>query len=381
MNTNITQHRILWRQVWGLSALVAAIVFSWMAYGYYQPVILINLGFAQMAASLGIVQGFLGAAIEPWIGATSDRLLDRMGSRLPVIAGGITLAGLLFVTLGLLLHSDLPAGVRWTIPVLMTFWVIAMIVIRGPAIALLRQFAPTEALPAANSILTLVFGLVGALNPIFGRLINFLGAGNTFLFGAVTLILGTVLMWSTHPGSARKIAAPAPIFTPTTAEAEIIQWLQRKQKRSLSPHRLQIFGMGLVMGLFINILLRLSPQRLHETLTGIPAEYITVGILLISAITILPLQKQIEVWGLNKSMAIGLMAISIVIGTIAVFAHPVVSILAIGMAGTAMGLISIAQIPWCLAMLPPQQAGLATGLYFGGISGATALLSLILIKP
>jgi hypothetical protein len=31
-------------------------------------------------------------------------------------------------------------------------------------------------------------------------------------------------------------------------------------------------------------------------------------------------------------------------------------------------------------MLPPAQAGLATGLYFGGMGAATALLSLLLLQ-
>lgn len=95
-----THHRLLWRQVWGLAALLAAIVFSWMAYSFYQPVILTKLGFVELAQNLGIIQGFLGAAIEPLAGSISDRSLRRIGSRLPGIAVGITLAGLLFVARG-----------------------------------------------------------------------------------------------------------------------------------------------------------------------------------------------------------------------------------------------------------------------------------------
>jgi hypothetical protein len=97
MQMNTTYHRVLWRQVWGLAALLAAIVFSWMAYSFYQPVILTNLGFIELAQSLGIIQGFLGAAIEPLAGIMSDRSMHKIGSRLPGIAVGITLAGLLFV--------------------------------------------------------------------------------------------------------------------------------------------------------------------------------------------------------------------------------------------------------------------------------------------
>jgi MFS family permease len=375
----ITHHRVLWRQVWGLAALLAAIVFSWMAYGFYQPIVMTQLGFAQIASSLGIIQGLLGAAIEPWVGAMSDRLLHRMGSRLPAISAGIALAGLLFVAIGLLLQGNIPTTLRWLVPILMTFWVIAMIIFRGPSISLLRQFAPTEALPAANAILSVVFGLVGALNPIFGRVIDFLGAGNTFLLGAVTLMFGAILMWSTHPQATINFPPPEPpIIQPLTSDSVAMKLRYRGQNRSSTTTQIQIFGVGLIAGVAINILLRISSQRLHETLTTISPEYITAGILFISAIAIFPLQSRVKVWTLDRSMVVSLMSIGATICATAMFAHPVFSVITIGIAGGSMGLLSIAQIPWCLGMLPPQQAGLATGLYFGGISAATAILSLII---
>ncbi|WP_051038937.1 MFS transporter [Chamaesiphon minutus] len=244
--------RILWRQLWGLGALVAAIIFSWMAYSFYQPVILTNLGFIHIAQSLGIIQGFLGAAIEPIVGMMSDRLMHRVGSRLPGIAVGITLAGLLFVAIGLLLHGSIAVWLRWTIPVLMTFWTVAMIVFRGPAIALIRQTTPTEALPAASSILTFIFGLIGAIGPIFERIITALGSGNTFLLGAVMLVLSAILLWSSKPELNSTVTSA--IAKPTMS---IESSLARK---------IRIFGMGLVAGILVNILLRVCPQRLHASL-------------------------------------------------------------------------------------------------------------------
>ncbi len=376
-NIVVTHHRVLWRQVWGLAALLAAIVFSWMAYGFYQPIILTKLGFTQIASSLGIIQGLLGAAIEPGVGAMSDRLLQRMGSRLPAIAVGITLAGLLFVTIGLLLQGNLPVALRWTIPILMTFWVVSMIIFRGPAVALLRQFAPTESLPAANSILSIVVGLVSSLNPIFERVINFLGMGNTFLFGAVVLIIGAVLMWSTHPQLTIYLPIDPPLNTPLPVESVELKSRYSRQDRSSIARYSKIFGVGAIAGLLINILLRISPQRWHQTLTGISPEYLTAAMLLISAIAIVPLERRINSWGVVRSMVVSLLSIGLIIVAISLFSHPVLSISIVCIAGASMGLLAIAQIPWCLGMLPPQQAGFATGLYFGGIGAATALSSLL----
>jgi MFS family permease len=374
MNMNTTYHRVLWRQVWGLAALLAAIVFSWMAYNFYQPVILTKLGFVELAQSLGIVQGFLGAAIEPLAGMMSDRSMHKIGSRLPGIAVGITLAGLLFVATGLLLHSNIPLELRWIVPVLMTFWLIATIVFRGPVISLLRQFAPTESLPVANSILTFVVGLVGAIGPIFSRAIEFLGAANTFLFGAVMLMGGAILLWSADPqitidpdvDSSRPILGANSERQQTRTTSRPIEWLQ-------------IFGIGSIAGLLVNILLRICPQKLHANLAIISPEYIAAGMLLVCAIVATPLEPRVRKWGLNRSMLISLLAIIVAI-FLSFVLMPLVSIgLAIAIfSGVAMGLLLVAQIPWCLGRLPAHQAGLSTGLYFGGVGAANAFLTLII---
>ncbi len=388
-----------------MAALLAAIVFSWMAYNFYQPVILTKLGFIELAQSLGIIQGFLGAAIEPFAGSISDRSLRRIGSRLPGISVGITLAGLLFVATGLLLHSNIPLGLRWIIPVMMSFWIIATIIFRGPVISLLRQFAPTESLPAANSILTFVVGLVGAIGPIFSRAIEFLGAANTFLLGAVMLMGGAVLLWSADPQmtilSQRGFANDSNIDRDRN-----ISGAHSSQPRILAAKDrhgewLQIFGIGSIAGLLINILLRICPQKLHTTLPIVPAEYIAAGMLLVCAIAAIPLESKVRKWGLNRSMLVSLLSISIAIGVSLSASFYLLSIafemaissgigFVIGLlllsipiwiaiaSGIAMGLLLVAQIPWCLSRLPANQAGLATGLYFGGVGAANAFLTLII---
>ncbi len=43
-----------------------------------------------------------------------------------------------------------------------------------------------------------------------------------------------------------------------------------------------------------------------------------------------------------------------------------------------LGVIFINQIPFCLSRVPPIHAGLGTGLYFGGMGAATAIVSLVM---
>jgi Na+/melibiose symporter-like transporter len=68
-------------------------MFSWMAYSLYQPKILQELGFIKLAAWLAIIQGFLGAVLEPLIGGFSDKIQRRFGSRLPILGRRIILYG------------------------------------------------------------------------------------------------------------------------------------------------------------------------------------------------------------------------------------------------------------------------------------------------
>jgi MFS family permease len=358
----MNDYHILWRQVWGLAALVAAIVFSWMAYGFCQPEILTQLGFVSLSQNLGIIQGLIGAVIEPVVGMVADRVLRKVGSRLPVLIVGVTLAGSIFVLVGYLLSRELPQVIRWVIPLLMTVWTIAMIIFRGPAIAMLRQFAPTQALPQANAILTIVFGLVGALGPIFGLVIRYVGMVATFALGAVVLALGLGLMWSSRPQLVIAVQQPR-----TEIPAD------RSLRRTMS-----IFGVGVGAGLLVNLLLRFCPTLWHQSIPTLTPEYIAAIVLLISALTAVPLERLIADWGLQKSMAISLLAIATTIGLGLLHPWSFFAFWLILAAGIEMGLLLIAQIPWCLGLLPPSQAGIATGCYFGGMGAATAIGSLLL---
>jgi hypothetical protein len=87
--------RVDWRQVWGLAAFVGATTFCWLAYGFYQPLILKQLGFTELANTLTIFQGLLGALVEPLSGGIADRYATKIGGKLPIITLGTTLAGLI----------------------------------------------------------------------------------------------------------------------------------------------------------------------------------------------------------------------------------------------------------------------------------------------
>lgn len=362
MQSSNSRTTILWRQVWGLGALLAAIIVSFMAYGFYQPKILKDLGFVDLAGWLGIAQGLLGVAIEPLIGGISDLILRRVGSRLPMISVGVTLAGLIFVVVGLLLQGNLPVGMRWLVPVLMTVWVMAMIIFRGPAIALLRQLAPLEALPKANAILTLILGIVGALGPLLSLLLQNIGASPTFLGGAIALVIGAFILYSSIP------------------RHTLVFSYEETRKSTISTVLLGlIFMVGLGAGLEINLLLGLFPAVLSNQISGIPAEFISSGILLVSALTAIPVGELTVKLGVIKSLLLGLGSLAAIMGLTLLNYSSIFAVASVLGFGVAVSLIFSS--PFAFVMLPAARAGLGAGLYFGAMGGATVLSSVLMNQP
>ncbi len=363
MQASPPESGIVWRQVWGLSALLAAVIFSWTIYGIYQPQILQNLGFAKLAAWLGVFQGALGVVIEPIVGGISDRVMRRRGSRLPMITTGVTLAGLIFVSVALLIQVNLPVEARWLVPVLMTLWVISMIIFRGPVVALLQQSAPLAAIPQANVVLTVVFGLVSALEPLLSYLFRQVGGAITLMLGAIALVVGASVLYA--------LAPPRRLFAGKQANQPLLP-IATAAKLRLA----MIFAVGVGTGLCQNLLLRTFPNALATSNLSVPL--ITSGVLLISAVSAVPLQAAINGLGLSQSMLWGTAAVTLCTGLALLQPNGLVTVGLILLAGAAFGIIFIGQIPFALTTGPNDRAGLSTGLLFGGIGAATALVSALL---
>ncbi|MBW4644944.1 MAG: MFS transporter [Goleter apudmare HA4340-LM2] len=352
---------ILWRQVWGLATLLVAMIFSWMAFGLYQPKILQKLELADLVGGLGIIQGLIATFMEPLIGGLSDRIQQRSGNRLPVISVGVTLASLIFVAVSLLIAQNLEGVMRWVIPVLMTVWVIAMMIFRGPAIAMLMQFTPVTELPQANAVLVFVFGLVGAIGPLLNTFLSRVGAPVTFLLGAIALVMAAYILQSSIPNHA---------FNPASIDQDI---------PSTTPPILLIliFIVGLGAGLEVNLLMSVFPQELQTQLPSITLEFITSGILLVSAIASIPLGEWTAQLGANKAITLGLGAMTGLMGLALLNDYDILVVGFILAFGISFGLVFVSMIPFALGKVPPHQAGLSTGLYFGGSAAATTVVSIL----
>ncbi len=357
--------KILWRQVWGLAALLAAITFSWITYGFYQPKILVRLGFADLAIWLGIWQGLLGAIVEPILGWYSDRFFGKFGSRLPQIVVGVVLAGLIFTIASWLIETELSEGIRWIIPLLMTVWTISMIIFRGPAMALLIGFAPTDHLPQASSILALVFAAIGAVSPIVSLVLKQIGASRSFILGAIALLIGTTILWSSMP---RHIT--------TATHADVAP--KKFTLKSLVFYALP-FLVGFGSNLEISLLLNVLPHSLFKAINYISIDYFQSGILLVASITTLTLQTWAKRLKAPFGMGIGLAVIAGCLSLSVLSDNGIYLIVMSILSSIALGLVFTNTIPLALSMVDRSQAGFGTGLFFGGSGLASAIFASLVI--
>jgi hypothetical protein len=343
-------------------ALLAAHSFAWMAYGLYQPQLLQSLGLTQLALWLGIFQGLLAACLEPFVGYLADGVLRRLGSRLPIITTGVTLAGLIFVILALLLQVPIQTSFRWLVPLLMTIWVMAMVIFRGPVIALLKNTAPLQALPRANTALTVIFGLVGALEPLLHPLFQHLGASVTFMLGAIALVAGASVLYLHCP--------PQQLFTPAPHPPFGLPPISKL---------LGLLLIGLGVGLAANLQLRLFPLLLAAQSPGLTTGLITSATLLIAALSAVPMEKITRRLGIQPTLILGVAGATLTGGSLWFQLPIIVNIGSVLLSGLMFGLIFTTQIPVALETLASHRSGLATGTLFGGIGMATAFTSLTVL--
>jgi hypothetical protein len=362
MSTQSPSLSILWRQVWGLAIMLATILFSFMIYGVYQPKVLTALGFAGLASHWNIWAGCLGAVVEPGLGRLSDVILTKTGSRLPQITVGITIAGLLFVVIAWLIPTVPPLSFRWLLLIMMCVWLIAMVAVRGPVVALLRQFAPVSELPIANEVLVLVIGLTSAIAPVLEDLLKSMQASIAFMSGAIALLVGATILYKTLPRPAS--------FSPLSASEIEGATVPLRSPRQLS----LMLIIGMATGCLLNVLMTVMPRVLHLTLPAISPNVMMSIALVIAAISANPFGWLSQRWGPARGLQVGLGAVTGVLALATLSFPGFVAILVLVVAGAAMGLVIISMVPLALSYVPIQQVGLSTGLFFGGSGAGTALV-------
>jgi hypothetical protein len=203
---------------------------------------------------------------------------------------------------------------------------------------------------------------VGALEPLLSSALHKVGTSATFLLGAIALTIGATALYVSAP--------PAVLFASIPAT-----------RTAIAPQRqAAIFGLGCGVGLEMNLLLRLFPPGLAIHNAGLAPNWIAAIILFISALVAAPLGLLAAHRSVKFALLAGLGGILLCIGVLLLPLGDLGAWGAIALAGISFGLVFESQIPLALGLVPADRAGLGTGLYFGGIGAATAVLSTLLLQ-
>jgi len=374
MSISNASPRVLWLQVWGLAAVQGAIALTWVIYNLYLLKLLTDFGFPKtLATGLLVLENILAAVMEPLMGGLSDQAQRWVGTRFPFISVGVVLASALFISIPAFLVFGSPtATIRWVLPVLMVAWALAMTVFRSPALSLLGRYAFGTNLPQAASILTLVGGLAGAMGPLANQFILSLGPIVTFSIGSFTLLVAAVALRSVNPNSSVQQETSESSLSPQSSSS----W------RQISIPRLAlVFGAGVGVALGFRLMMQTFPQILDSQVPGANKGLILGGIFIALAVTAIPAGKLASRLGNRQAMAYGLVAMAGFMGLM-VFTRngAIASGIAIAL-GATFSLVSNGTIPFALSMVPPDKAGLGTGIYFSGGAVASSVFGALFGQP
>ncbi|MFP4006926.1 MAG: MFS transporter [Spirulinaceae cyanobacterium] len=361
--TNQPRSHILWRRVLAIAAIQGAITLTWVIYGLYFPQLLEKMGLSSdLALKILIIENFLAALIEPVFGSLSDRFQQRLGHRFIIISFGVVLASALFISLPAiaLFHNPTETSALF-FPAMAIAWAAAMAIFRSPALVLLNQTAPQQALPQAASFLTFSNQFVGAFRFMaYGALLR-LGPEVAFTIGSVFLLIALGFLRFQHP--------PHSGFTTTVSTTVTIPW-----GRAIAA--IVCTALGIAWGLrFLSMtLVTIIPRQWGENVVegGLAAFFVAI------ALFSFPAGAIATRWGNGKAMTIG--AATTALGLILLFLP-----LNAGATGAILALLAFCfsfvlngMIPFVLALVPPHRVGLGLGCYFGVFSAAMSLFDLLL---
>jgi MFS family permease len=355
---------LLWLPICALAALYGAFSLGWMIYRVHLPAQVTQLGFSEQAAPiLLLIEALLTIAVEPLAGAFSDRTQRQQHTRWPLIVQGVVLSSLLFVIFSAQVAFIASTPVtRWIVLLLLIAWSIAMSLFRSPAVALLRQAAPTEKLPQAASLLTLAFGFAGAATPLASPFVLKLGLTLSFTLAAILILLSALWLRSSLP----VLQSTAPVSLPQPVRFSSL---------------VRIGGLGFAAMLAFRLTIETFPKLLKAQIPGIQPP-LFVGLLLITlGLAALPIGRLALNQGNSRTMLIGTVIAALFLLLMPVSHTTAMAILvAIGL-GIGFSLIWNGTLPFALTQVPADRAGLGIGLLFAGVAAATSLMLGLLGKP
>ncbi len=355
--TETNPNQILWLQVVGLAAIQGAITLSWVIYNFYLPQLLVEMGFSRdLAIGLVVIENALAVVMEPLMGGLSDKAKGWTANRFPFISAGVILSSALFIVIPSIVTFLQPSeATRWIFLFVVVSWALAMTVFRSPAIALLGRCAAKPELPTAASLLTLVGGIISAFRPISNNFLLSLGAVFTFSFGSFVLLAAAFVLRFVNP--------PEKPVDATVETSNVPEQLLRALAL--------LFGTGFGIAWGSRLLMDVLGKLLKVELNTNNIDGMIFFISLSLAFAALPAGVFASKVGNRKVLVWGICAISILMMCM-LLAGAKLPFVVMGV--VSFSLITNGAIPFALTLVSPQRAGLALGIYFGGVALAGALL-------
>ncbi len=351
---------VSWKQLLSLTLLYASVIIGWIAYYNYQPILLETYNFTDLTLFLFIVQGII-LVITPMIaGKLGDKYRKTAGRRLPIISAGVSLAAMIFMATAFTLFTDPGPIFRWILPGLITIWLFSMALFTSPAISTIELFVPANRLPTAMAMLTIVYGLLYAIEPIIVDIINFIGAPLTFAVGGIAVFFSGLLM---KKNSKEIIDVPV------------------KTELAKSDYT-YAFVLGAALGLATTLLFNFFPGWFEEKdfhIMGISGDAAVSLILAIVAILSLPLSKFAESRSIYMTILLSIIASFAIIGSIYAFDNYYLLILLTVLFAVFYSLMSVSFLPLALTVVKDSNKVFGVGVFFAGFELPNGIIEAFLV--
>ena len=359
--------KIQMKQLWALGALYASILIGWIAYYKYQPRLLDEFGYTDLSFLLIVAQGIILAVTPPLAGMLGDRFREKNGHRLPIITAGISFAAMIFMAVAFTLFTHPGESFKWILPLLIILWLFAMSTFTSPALSTVELFAPTDRLPFAVAVLTIIGNLIYSLEPVIEDIIDYLGAPLTFIAGGLAVFVSGYVLKSSSIN----------LFK-LSGEKEATKKVEQNESQYFS-----ILFIGLALGLSTSFLLNLFPDIFSSKLNGflgydLSGTQLVSGLLVVSAMVTIPASTLVRKYGVFQSFWFAFM-LSMALFCVVISSDNRTMLTVAGLAfACVFALLSVSALPFALGKSGFKQKVFCVGIFFSGVEIPNSIMDAII---
>lgn len=254
---------------------------------------------------------------------------------------------------------------KWILPILIILWLGSMSIFTSPAISSIDLFAPSNKLPRAMAIITIVYGTLYALEPVIVDLVDFLGAPLTFVVGGV-ITAGSGYLMKKNTGK---------MLDGIVADV-------KKEDKKKSDYS-YAFVVGIALGIATTILFNLFPNWIESKLGhvfDINGSMVISVILFLAAVFSLPISRIVEKRPIYISLMISVIAIFLIIYAIFFLENSYMVAILLLLFAFFYSMISVCGLPLALSVINDKNKVFGVGIFFSGFELPNAIMEAYLVS-